>query len=150
MASIKKADFLNLFYTAWKTSVTAENIRSGFVACGLNPFNPDRVIERFRARSESLSSSNDSSDFDPDDWRGMRELLYQVVKDTGDKRVKKLVRGIHNMSVEVSTLRLENRGLMESLEQQRWQKQRGKQLDFGGSDAEGSHGQFNSPSNSPE
>ncbi|KAL1995986.1 hypothetical protein VTN49DRAFT_521 [Thermomyces lanuginosus] len=146
LTSIKKTDFLNLFYTAWKTSVTAENIRSGFEACGLNPFNPDRVIERFRARSESLASSNDSSDFNPEDWKGMRELLYQIVKDTGDKRVKKLVRGIHNMSVEVSTLRLENRGLRESLERQRRQKQRGKPLDFGDSDAEGSHGQFNSPS----
>ena len=47
---------------------------------------------------------------------------------------------------KLETLERSAESMRESLERQRRQKQRGKPLDFGDSDAEGSHGQFNSPS----
>jgi hypothetical protein len=43
---IDKHDFLTAFLTAHTMAYKAENIRNGFAATGLVPFNPDRVYQQ--------------------------------------------------------------------------------------------------------
>ena len=40
---VSKANFCGLFSKAWNTALTGDNIRSGFRACGIYPFNPDQI-----------------------------------------------------------------------------------------------------------
>lgn len=40
---VSKANFCGLLSKAWNKAVTGNNIRSGFKACGIYPFNPDQI-----------------------------------------------------------------------------------------------------------
>jgi len=40
---LSKQEFLNVFATAWRKSVTIENALSGFFSTGLFPFNPKQI-----------------------------------------------------------------------------------------------------------
>jgi hypothetical protein len=42
--TIGKQHFTSLYSPARETALTAKNIKAGFAACGLVPFNPDRVL----------------------------------------------------------------------------------------------------------
>ena len=42
---IVKDDFLPLYYAAHIQTITEKNIKAGFTAAGLIPFNPERVLE---------------------------------------------------------------------------------------------------------
>ena len=43
---VSKKDFLFAFYEAYTASITPDNIRAGFKASGLVPFDPERVISQ--------------------------------------------------------------------------------------------------------
>ena len=43
MVVFRQHSFCGLLKTAWKKAMTAENIRSGFRACGIFPLNPDEI-----------------------------------------------------------------------------------------------------------
>jgi hypothetical protein len=47
LTAITKRDFFRLFNKAWPTAFTPKNILAGFEKCGLHPFNPERVLQRF-------------------------------------------------------------------------------------------------------
>jgi len=40
---VGKANFTGLFAKAWEKAITSDNIRSGFRACGIFPFNPGGI-----------------------------------------------------------------------------------------------------------
>ena len=52
---IDKVDFLEAFKTARATALNSSNIRSGFTATGLVPFDPQRVLSRFKHRTPTPS-----------------------------------------------------------------------------------------------
>jgi hypothetical protein len=78
---LTKRDFFRLFEQAWRTSIVDKNILSGFEKCGLQPFNPQRVLARFNEQSPERPSSSESSHsaLTAEDWRRIDKLLRLVV-----------------------------------------------------------------------
>ena len=63
---VSKASWAGLFRQAWEQAVTPQNIKSGFRACGIMPFNPNAIPEKAFQPSTSwhvpLSPPNVASD----------------------------------------------------------------------------------------
>ena len=102
LSSITKRDFFRLFWHAWKTSFTLENILSGFKATGLHPFNPQLIITKFTKNTEDRPSSSSSkgSAIAVEDWKRIEKLLYNVVSNIYDKKAQKLSNTMHALLVE--------------------------------------------------
>jgi hypothetical protein len=115
--ALKKRDFFRLFNKAWETSFTKENILSGFEACGLEPFNPERVLARFSTTTTSRPSSSEGSKsaLTAQEWRRIEELFRSVVSDIYNQQAKQLSNTIHSLSMKVMTLEMENQGYIKSL-----------------------------------
>ena len=114
--ALKKRDFFRLFNKAWETLFTKKNILSGFEACGLEPFNPERVLARFSTTTGRPSSSEGSqSALTAQEWRRIEELFRSVVSDIYDQQAKQLSNTIHSLSMKVMTLEMENQGYIKSL-----------------------------------
>ena len=58
---VSKANFCGLLSKAWNKAVIADNIRSGFKACGIYPFNPDQIPCEAYIPNTLYSSETDSS-----------------------------------------------------------------------------------------
>ena len=61
LSAITKRDFFRLFWKAWGTAFTEENVFSGFKNTGLYPFDPEVVIKRFRVKEKERPSSSKST-----------------------------------------------------------------------------------------
>ncbi|KJZ68588.1 hypothetical protein HIM_12021 [Hirsutella minnesotensis 3608] len=53
---IDKQDFLPIYLEARRQALSPSNIRSGFLATGLFPFNPDRVLSRLQVRVDKVGN----------------------------------------------------------------------------------------------
>ena len=60
---VDKWTFPTLFKTAWHASMTAENIKSGFRACGIIPFSPLAIPEYAYLPSEPTENFNQANSF---------------------------------------------------------------------------------------
>ena len=130
ISSITKRDFFRMFWEAWKTSFTKQNISSSFEATGLYPFNPDRVIDKFSNKDEDRPSSSSSTKtvIKAEDWKRIEKLLQHVVTDIYDKKAKQLSNTIHHLSTENMLLRMQNNGLKKHLVNEKKRRKRGKPL----------------------
>ena len=101
-SSITKRDFFRLFWNAWNTSFTPENIHSRFKATGLHPFNPELIITKFTKKSDNRSSSTSSarSVIAAEDWKRIKKLLYNVVSNIYDKKAQQLSNTMHTLSIK--------------------------------------------------
>ncbi len=63
---ITKSDFLSIYVPSRSEALTERNIRAGFRASGLCPFNPDAVLEQLGPRIRTPSPSPVPSSQDPD------------------------------------------------------------------------------------
>ena len=130
LSSITKRDFFRLFWHAWKTSFTSENILSGFKATGLHPFNPQLIITKFTKNTEDRPSSSSSkgSAIAVEDWKRIEKLLHNVVSNIYDKKAQKLSNTMHALSVENMLLKQQINGLEKSLINEKKRRKRGKPL----------------------
>lgn len=62
---IDKEDFLALYVGARRQALSPANIRSGFMATGLAPFNPTRVLSRLRVQVDRNGSNDDGDRHTP-------------------------------------------------------------------------------------
>jgi len=117
LTSITKRDFYNLFHRAWKDSITPANILTLFNKCGIHPFNPNRVLNRFDDKTTERPSSSDSSTsvLSAGDWRKIERLLHEADDNIYDKKDAALSQALHSMSVETTLLRHENNQLKKAL-----------------------------------
>jgi hypothetical protein len=58
---ITKEDFFDAFVEAFHASLTANNIRAGFRAAGLVPFDPESVVSRLDPKPVTLSPPSSRS-----------------------------------------------------------------------------------------
>ncbi|KAM4054627.1 DDE superfamily endonuclease [Hirsutella rhossiliensis] len=61
---IDKEDFLLLYIEARRQALSPSNIRSGFMATGLSPFNPTRVLSRLLVQVDRNGNDNANDDGD--------------------------------------------------------------------------------------
>ena len=130
LSSITKRDFFRLFWHAWNTAFTPENILSGFKATGLHPFNPQIIITKFTKTNDDRPSSASSthSVIAAEDWKRIEKLLQHVVSDIYDKKAQQLSNTMHALSVENMLLKQQNDGLKQSLINEKKRRKRGKPL----------------------
>ena len=129
-SSITKRDFFRLFWNAWNTSFTPENIHSGFKATSLHPFNPELIITKFTKKNDDRSSSTSStrSVIAAEDWKRIKKLLHNVVSNIYDKKAQQLSNTMHALSIENMLLKQQNDGLKQSLVNEKKRRKRGKPL----------------------
>ena len=129
-SSITKRDFFRLFWNAWNTSFTPENIHSRFKATGLHPFNPELIITKFTKKSDNRSSSTSStrSVIAAEDWKRIKKLLHNVVSNIYDKKAQQLSNTMHTLSIKNILLKQQNDGLKQSLINEKKRRKRGKPL----------------------
>ena len=130
LSSITKRDFFHLFWHAWNTAFTPENIHSGFKATGLHPFNPQLIITRFTKTNEDQPSSTSSTRLviAAEDWKRIEKLLYNIVSNIYDKKAQQLSNTMHALSVENMLLKQQNDGLKQSLINEKKRRKRSKPL----------------------
>jgi hypothetical protein len=124
----KRDDFA--FKYSWQALFKEKTVLSAFEKCGLQPFNPERVLARFAQKEEGPSSATDSASsvLSASDWRKIERLLRQVVADTYDKGSRQLSQTIHTMAVRNTLLTQENDRLREALINEKKKRKRGKAL----------------------
>ena len=130
LSSITKRDFFRLFWHAWNTSFTPENIFSSFKATSLHPFNPQLVITKFTKNTEDRPSSASSrgSAIAAEDWKRIEKLLQNVVSNIYDKKAQKLSNTMHALSIENMLLKQQNNSLKQSLVNEKKRRKRSKPL----------------------
>lgn len=115
--AIKKGDFFSLFWRAWTSSLTPSIILSSFEATGIQPFNPNVILDKYREPQETESNNSKSSPscYSGDDWPKIHTLIRKTVKDEGAKEAQKLSASLHHITVQNELLHHEIRGLKEAL-----------------------------------
>ena len=108
-----KANFYGLFKVAYASSFTEDNIMSAFKATGIWPM--DRTVIKYTTPPEQTDQMGPSH-LSPADWERVDRMLKGVVKEGTDEVVRKLSGAIHRASVQNKLLKLENEGLLTSLD----------------------------------
>jgi hypothetical protein len=147
LLTVKKGDFFDLFWAAYTSSFTADNILASFRATGIWPMDSGAVLKRWEKRTPSPKPSQPSlSELSPPHWDRIGPLLRQAVQDSGDNLVQKLESLIHRATTHTKLLEHQNQGLEASLRTKNKRRRNGKALNLSGASSTGGGLQFFSPS----
>jgi hypothetical protein len=133
LSPLSKADFFSLFWPAWVHTFKEELIQNAFTATGIDPLNPDVILNRFRHTTPTSSGSvtSSSSAYSAEDWLRACTTLRAEVKNPRSVGARKLGQTIHHLSTQVELLHSELNGLKQKLYlKQKRQKQPSRQLDL--------------------
>ena len=102
-----------------------------FSSTGIWPKNSEAILKRFHHTntSEDEATNNPSAPLDTD-WRRMRKLINESVKDGAEKVAKTLTQALHHLQVNNELISQENEGLREAFQTKKKQKQKGVPLDL--------------------
>ena len=132
LTSVTKRDFFRLFYQAWIKAFKLPTILSAFAATGISPLNPTVILSRFSDVPKQLLrpslSGSASSRFSASDWQRVERLLQKYSGDNDPQLVEKLRAALHQMSVENTLLKIENKHLRAALGNEKKRRKRGKAL----------------------
>ncbi|EUC42866.1 hypothetical protein COCMIDRAFT_102393 [Bipolaris oryzae ATCC 44560] len=128
LVSVKKGDFFPLFWRAWSSSFTKNNILKAFSATGIWPADPDVILKRFSSTPDR--SHRERSRLSPSDWNHLRQLVREAAEDGAESGVKKLSASLHHLQVQNELLRHEMEGLRAALSHKQKHKGKGKALDL--------------------
>lgn len=105
-----------IFFSAlWGLAFTERNINSAFKNTGLNPLNPEIVLQRFNRKSQSRPSFSNStaSVIKAEDWRKIQQFIYNIADNRHDHNIQKLKNTVMALSTENILLKLR----LDALEQ---------------------------------
>ncbi|KJZ70484.1 hypothetical protein HIM_10113 [Hirsutella minnesotensis 3608] len=135
LIGLSKREFWSLFWDAFGSSFSAENIASGWKRTGLLPFDPEVVLsqitEKREDESESGSSSADSLALEQPTARDLRRLVDKVVDKSfknAERDSRKLRSTLESLQSQNELLRYENQGLRETIFHEKQRRMRGKAL----------------------
>jgi hypothetical protein len=111
---------------------TQELILRSFEVTGISLLQPNVILHRFAKNTTkaSDSSASSSSVYSGKNWLKIETLLQKVVSDETSKKLKKLSRSLHHISVQNLLLHHENQSLKEALKTQKKHKKKSKTLDL--------------------
>lgn len=77
--TITKSSWASLFKASWEATMTSDNIKNGFTACGVFPLNPDIIPRSAFAPSEAFTdeSTVESSPFSAELTVHVENVLYE-------------------------------------------------------------------------
>ena len=124
-----------LFWAAWTSTITEKLILKSFEATGIFPIDRKAVLRRFRLKTlRTLEEDNEhepqSSPLVEADWRKIRRVVNQVVKDREQRKAQKISESFYHLQVTNELLRDENNGLQNGLKLKQKHKKKGKVLDL--------------------
>ena len=93
--SMAKRDFFMVFWKAWESTFKPPLVLKAFEATGLQPPNPDVILERFE--SDDSGSDSDDSDNPLTTWQQLNRRFKEVVKDMKDERTQDLNLAFHHL-----------------------------------------------------
>ena len=131
LGGITKGDFFRLFWSAWVKTMRKELVESAFEATGLEPFNPDRIINKYRKLNNTNNSDNSSlSEFEGKDWRKADRVMKSAINESNERDAQRALRAVHKLCVNNDLLRLENKKLREAAAHTKKRKHKGALLDL--------------------
>jgi hypothetical protein len=135
LVDVSKRDFFRNFYPAFDKTFTEANIRSGWHKTSIEPFDPEQVLKIFRKDEEGLqvstpSTGHSSSYLDsPSAVRTTRRIVNEEVahRDVQSQRtIEKLGGACLTLSTELSLAREREQGYLETINNQKRKKKRGR------------------------
>jgi hypothetical protein len=86
LVSITKGDFFLLFWAAWTSTMTEKLILKSFEATRIFPMDREAILKRFRPKTLRTSEEDNEQELQSSplieaDWRKIRRVVDQVVKD---------------------------------------------------------------------
>ena len=144
---ITKRVFWPLFRSAWEAALIKSNIKQAFLATGINPFNPQKILKIFKRRTPSPPPSDEEGrQATPTSVRAVRRTVKAIVREENiaTTNVNSLIRAAEKLSVENDILRHENQGLRGALIGEKNRRKRGKPMGLVDNDRPG-QAQFFSP-----
>lgn len=135
LVPITKGDFFLLFWAAWTSTMTEKLILKSFEATGILPIDREAVLKRFRSKTprtpeEDNEHEPQSSPLVEADWRKIRRVVEQVVKDGEQRKAQKISESFHHLQVTNELLREENNGLQNALKRKQKHKKKGRVIDL--------------------
>jgi hypothetical protein len=126
---VRKQDFFLLFWDAYITSFTRDNILKSFEATGIEPHNASVVLNRFRTPTPQPDDGTKLGEHgDGDTWRDVRKLFEAAVPDTLTVEAKQLSQALHSFQVKNEVVHKENHNLCASVNTKKKRTGRGKDL----------------------
>jgi hypothetical protein len=131
LISVKKGDFLELFWPSWMASFTHKNILKAFEATGVVPANANIILQRFKTTTPEQDEGPEIGEpGDGDSWRQLRNLFDVAVKDKDEVEAKRLSAALHSLQVQNELFHHENEGLRSALTTKKKHKKKSKPLDL--------------------
>lgn len=139
-----KADFYGFFKTAYASAFTPNTIKSAFKATGIWPMDRSVVTTKFKYTTlpDQTDPQMGPSHLSPADWKRIERLLKEAVQQGTAKVAEKLSGAIHRATVQNKLLKLENEGLLASLDTQNKRTCNGRRLLFSGANKRPTDGKF--------
>jgi hypothetical protein len=126
---VKKADFFLLFWDAYNTSFTRENVLKSFEATGVEPRDASVVLQRFTTPLPQLDDGTKLGEHgDGDTWRDVRNLFDAAVPDKMTVEAKRLSEALHSFQVKNKVVWEENKDLRTSLNTKKKRAKKSKHL----------------------
>jgi hypothetical protein len=131
LIAVKKGDFFPLFWRAWVKSFTQELVLKSFQATGVVPLDPEVILKRFHLKTPEEATTPQSSPILAEiDWRKMRSIVEDAVKDGAEKIGRKITLSLHHMQMQNQLLEDENKGLRHALSTKKKHKKKSNTLDL--------------------
>jgi len=132
-ANIKftKVDFWGIFYPAFQKAFRETTILQAWRQTGLQPWNPDIVIDKIKLIHESRppsQSSSGSSALSDSEFRTLQRIYKKVVGKDLDKSGRRLLRTIEKIHTENTILRRKVENLEEAMKIRKAHEAQGKAL----------------------
>ncbi|KAF1940348.1 hypothetical protein EJ02DRAFT_303143, partial [Clathrospora elynae] len=125
LLTVKKGDFFPLFWAAWMSSFTTDNILSSFRSTGIIPLDPKVVLKKFKKpTTEQGESSNSEQIGDGSSWRQIYGRIVSAVKDPSSKEAKELSTTFHSLQTQSELKNHEITGLRDALDTKKKHKKK--------------------------
>ena len=130
---VTKRSFWSLFREAWKTALTASNIRAGFAATGIWPINATRILQQVQTKTPSNpTSDSELKRKTPTSVRGVRRAIKALRAEDPDlgAGLDLIVRATEKLVIQKDLLEHENKGLRAALIGEKKRRKRGKAMEL--------------------
>lgn len=137
LSTITKRTFFELFWPAYQRAFVEKNVLSGWEETGLQPFNPDRVLDQVRPNERPSSSTTGSSAISNPDWRKVRGLVQSAIGKAVTQEARKLINTVDHLQARNTILEAKVADLQHTVFIEKGKRIKGKPLfDLTGSDHE--------------
>ena len=128
---MQKSDFISLFWAAYTSTFTFENITSSFAATGVHLLNPDVVLQRFKISTPQRDTDTEVREYgDGNTWRQLSKLYDAAVPDKSKVEAKELKQALHSLQVRNALLHYENEELRSEINAKKQKKKHNSVLDL--------------------